>query len=257
MVLSFGLSNKVTSYTFAKVENSMAIIISPSEHSLIAIPYGVGLNVSKTITKIITLTDEDPTGMTNTQISVNAKLESHNFYISNNMHDTIDVSVYLDGSFIKVKNQHITILPGQTCEVPFRINDSIQSDYIEAIVYATWSNGYGEIMSEINVNVESSDEEEIIDLRTPEVPVLNIDDMQQELKSDALNTIIDSTTEDDREKNKKILDNEASLDKKAANNNLDGTEEIFITSCNNSLTDSIDNEELSREETGGAGFEDN
>lgn len=294
LALSLGLCHQVTSYTLAKIDNPMEITISSSEDALIAIPNDIEISVKKYITIITTLTDKDATDMekiehtsdtnveTCIETNVSTYIESNNFYVTNNMSETINVNIYLDRSFIRVENQNATILPGETYNVPFRIFDSIEDESIEVIISATWSGGSAEIISEIDVDVESFIAKKVIDLRTPRVPVLNIDDMQElniedsfksnekgaeelqfinsenndleeEQKSNDAVTIIDTSSdintlsEDFQEvKNKETLENQISSE-----------EESIVESDNNVQEESAENEELTRQETGGVVFEEN
>lgn len=62
IALLFTFSYKVTSYTQARVENSMVLAISPSEDSLIGVPEGFDLRVVRytTITELQTIRDPNP-----------------------------------------------------------------------------------------------------------------------------------------------------------------------------------------------------
>jgi len=175
----------------AAVNNSMAITISSSEDALIAMPEETELDITKEIKTVKTLIDKEPDIVLNTDVlesseaglllakesSYEVQIETftninynngNDFYIRNNMNDTIDIDIYLSDRSINVKPKAIKNLnPGECQEVKLYVSDNIDSKECEMTIYATWGTGSAEIYKTINVNVETINIEEIIDLRKP------------------------------------------------------------------------------------------
>lgn len=208
LILSLGICYRVNSYTFAIVENSVGVKISSSENALIAMPEEIDLRVKKDITIIKTLTDKESNEITNTEVMENGEIEvltdedlntqvstetlvnvgviGHNFYITNNMNDTIYVNIDLERGFNRLRNQgtltfsykglDIPIFPGQTKEIPFNVDENIESGVIGVVISATWDGGSADIENHINIDVETIVTEKEIDLRKPKEPELTNDD---------------------------------------------------------------------------------
>jgi hypothetical protein len=203
-IVLFGVLETTSSYSVARISNLVNARVSTSEEALISVPDNLDLNVKKTIRIVKTLYFPDTSGdeslledklktekvkfdepegkvsASDYKVSIEQTIEvkeiSNNFYIHNNMSDSILVTISVGGSFTKRQNklpyaidQGFTVLPGETHSIPFHIEDSIEDECVPVQIYAAWDNGSAVISKTLNVHVETEAIEEVIDLRTPAV----------------------------------------------------------------------------------------
>lgn len=151
-----GLSYRVTSYTMAKVENTMAIVISSSEDALVGLPENLYLEVEKltTVTQLETIRDADLSMKidsintlgtivedvgdiivgTSTETTVQNNMETiieynvdtkiatnikgYNFYVKNNLNEIIDVVIFLDKGYSREQYLGFNIVNPRTTIFP-------------------------------------------------------------------------------------------------------------------------------------------
>ncbi len=176
LTISLGVCQRATSYTMARVENSIGLIISSSENALVAVKDKFGISATKrlkevskkttTICRVLGMEIEDSGENEIKDVQPNDKLEileekivdievtkehllegiDYNgscLTITNNMDKVLDINIAIDGLAI-LKGQGVTIeansailRPGERWEVQYTINEDTEPIFMEKLVNLT------------------------------------------------------------------------------------------------------------------------
>ena len=179
------------SYTMAKVESPAEISVTTSDNALIAVPEHLKLAVDMHTTEDITieLTDSGETEVARI-VEISYVASDNNLQIRNNMNETIDVEVKMNGDYkgIHIINDSCTLAPGRAMKnITVELDENIKEipDSIDIKIYAEWQGGTAIIDNKLYLtvnNVEPLINVNTIDLRTPvqEAATLNVEEVFDE-----------------------------------------------------------------------------
>lgn len=170
LTLSLGVCHQVTSYTMAKVENSVNLTISSPESALIGVNDKSGITVTKrlkeitkkttTICRVLGVKKEDideelienensndkfevlEEKIVNTEVTKETLLEGidyngHCFTIINNMNEVLDLNIEIDAvrvlesQGVFIGANNAVLSPGEKWIIPYTINESIEPIFME------------------------------------------------------------------------------------------------------------------------------